>query len=92
MGKKVLVLDLDETLFHCEEHRVNEDDFEVDIPNDNEPSDKAYVSIRPYALSFLKKAAKTFEIIAFTASERSYANAILNEIDPDRLISHRLYR
>jgi len=39
---------------------------------------KAYVSIRPYAISFLKKACKHFEIIAFTASERSYADTILN--------------
>ena len=60
MGKKVLVLDLDETLFHCEEHRMSEEDFEVDIPSDNGTTEKVYVRIRPYALSFLKKAAKHF--------------------------------
>jgi TFIIF-interacting CTD phosphatase-like protein len=54
---------------------------------------KAYISIRPYAISFLKRARKYFEIIAFTASECSYADIILNEIDIDRtLINHRLYR
>lgn len=52
-----------------------------------------YISLRPYALSFLKKAKKNFQIIAFTASEKSYADAILDEIDPDyQYISHRLYR
>lgn len=52
-----------------------------------------YISLRPYALSFLKKCKKYFEIIAFTASEKSYADAILDEIDPNyEYISHRLYR
>jgi CTD small phosphatase-like protein 2 len=52
-----------------------------------------YISIRPYAISFLKRCSKYFEIIAFTASEKCYADAILNEIDPDRqYIQHRLYR
>ena len=31
IGKKVLVLDLDETLFHCEQTRLNEEDIEIDI-------------------------------------------------------------
>jgi CTD small phosphatase-like protein 2 len=54
---------------------------------------KAYVSLRPYALSFLKRARKYYEIIVFTASDRSYADVILDEIDPDHaLIDHRLYR
>ena len=49
--------------------------------------------MRPYAISFLKRMRKNFEIIAFTASERCYADAILNEIDPEyEYISHRLYR
>ena len=36
---------------------------------------------------------KKFELIVFTASEASYADAILDYIDPDReFISHRFYR
>lgn len=51
------------------------------------------MSIRPYAISFLKRMRKHFEIVAFTASERSYADAILDEIDTEReLIEFRLYR
>ena len=58
-----------------------------------ETHEKGWVSIRPYAISFLKRMRKHFEIVAFTASERSYADTILDEIDPDRhLIAHRLYR
>ena len=51
------------------------------------------LSIRPYALTFLKKMSKKWEIIIFTASHQNYANAILDEIDPEgTLIHHRLYR
>jgi len=52
-----------------------------------------FISIRPYAISFLKRMKKYFEIVVFTASDKAYADAILNEIDPDlEYISHRLYR
>jgi TFIIF-interacting CTD phosphatase-like protein len=80
-GKKTLVIDLDETLFHCSEERNNPEDIEISLAYD-ETVEKAYISIRPYAISFLKRMKKHFEIVAFTASERSYADTILNEIDP----------
>lgn len=49
--------------------------------------------IRPYALSFLRRMSKTYEIITFTASKQVYADAILDYLDPDcSMISHRLYR
>ena len=53
----------------------------------------AYITIRPYAISFLKRMSKHYEIIAFTASHESYADAVLDEIDPEKTyIKHRLYR
>ena len=71
---------------------MSEDDLEVDIPCE-EGFEKAYIAIRPFAISFLKRANRHFEVIAFTASERTYADAILDELDPDgQLIHHRLYR
>lgn len=63
----MLILDLDETLIHCEDSRMSSEDLEFEIPID-ESFEKVYVSIKPYALSFLKKAKKNFEIIIFTAS------------------------
>jgi len=45
---------------------------------DNGQYAHAYLSIRPYAISFLKKMAKKFEIIAFTASHQSYADVVLD--------------
>lgn len=35
---------------------------------------------------------KYYEIIVFTASEKDYADSILNELDSQGLIRHRLYR
>ena len=51
-----------------------------------------YVSIRPYALSFIKKMSKYFEMIVFTASEKDYADMIVDQLDLEGLIKHRLYR
>lgn len=59
----------------------------------DDTNEKGFVSIRPFAISFLKRMGKHFEIVAFTASERCYADTILDELDPDcHLIHHRLYR
>lgn len=50
-------------------------------------------NIRPYAISFLKRMKKRWEIVVFTASHQDYADAILDELDPEgTLIDHRLYR
>lgn len=35
---------------------------------------------------------KNWEIVVFTAGLKEYADWILNELDPDRYISKRLYR
>ena len=51
-----------------------------------------YVSIRPYAISFLKKMSKLYDIVIFTASQQSYADSILDELDIEGIIKHRLYR
>jgi len=35
---------------------------------------------------------KYFDIIIFTAGNQCYADPILDYLDPDRCIQHRLYR
>jgi TFIIF-interacting CTD phosphatase-like protein len=35
---------------------------------------------------------KYFEIVIFTAAVKDYADNILDSIDPQKRISHRLYR
>lgn len=48
--------------------------------------------IRPYAEEFLKKMATYFEITIFTAATKEYADEIINEIDKEGNVKHRLYR
>lgn len=71
-----LVLDLDETLIHFDEN----------------PDGTSQFLIRPYAQSFLKEVSKCYELIIFTAALKDYADFILDRLDTEGCISHRLYR
>jgi CTD small phosphatase-like protein 2 len=33
-----------------------------------------------------------YELVIFTAADQQYADMVLEEIDPQKIISHRLYR
>jgi CTD small phosphatase-like protein 2 len=41
---------------------------------------------------FLEEISSFYEIVVFTASLPNYANMILDMIDKDNFITHRLYR
>ncbi len=52
-----------------------------------------YVRKRPYLDYFLETVSKTFEVVVFTASQKVYADVLLDKIDPTRkLVQHRLFR
>jgi CTD small phosphatase-like protein 2 len=74
-----LVLDLDETLIHYDEeiHRC---------------SDGIKFNTRPFAHEFLREMSKYFEIVIYTAADQTYADEVLDRLDADRVITHRLYR
>ena len=86
MHKKALVVDLDETLIHSSDAKPkpNLQYFKL--------SDDFYFSVRPNAIKFLKKASKLFDLFIFTASEKHYADPILNLLYPAIDEKHRLYR
>lgn len=48
--------------------------------------------IRPHSQDFLKEMAQHFELVIFTAAVKDYADWILDRLDPDGFITHRLYR
>ena len=55
-------------------------------------NDSAYIQIRPGAEEFIKDLSEYYEIIIFTAALKNYADLVIEGIDPDGVISDRLYR
>lgn len=47
--------------------------------------------IRPGCFEFLEEMAKYFELVIFTAAMQDYADSVLDQIDPNKIIKHWLY-
>ncbi|XP_048563563.1 probable phosphatase PSR2 isoform X2 [Triticum urartu] len=87
-----LVLDLDETLVHSTLDHCDISDFSIQVFF-NMKDHTVHVRQRPYLKMFLEKVAQMFELVIFTASQRIYAEQIIDRLDPDgKLISQRIYR
>uniref|UniRef100_A0A6S8FV16 FCP1 homology domain-containing protein n=1 Tax=Aplanochytrium stocchinoi TaxID=215587 RepID=A0A6S8FV16_9STRA len=89
--KPTLVLDLDETLCHSTTERIDNWDLTFEVKFHGS-SYVVYVLKRPHLSEFLKTMSELFELVVFTASHRSYADPLLNLLDPTGLIKHRLFR
>ena len=90
-GKKTLVLDIDETLVHSSFFPFEKNDLILNVNFDG-IFYNIYVLVRPGAEQFIKNISKFFEIITFTASIPAYASPLLDILDKERNIQHRLYR
>jgi RNA polymerase II subunit A small phosphatase-like protein len=92
-GRKTLVLDLDETLVHAKflDSVENKADhfFKINFKN---KMLSVQLYIRPGAQDFIREMAKQYEVVIFTASRPAYANKVIDIIDPDNLVAHRLFR
>ena len=83
--KKLLILDLDETLVHADfENIYKKHDIEIKFKDKNEIFSVG-IFIRPYLTEFLDSISKIFDIGIYTASVKSYADAILDRIDPTKI-------
>jgi CTD small phosphatase-like protein 2 len=51
-----------------------------------------YVNVRPHAKEIIKNMSRHFDVIIFTAGNQCYADPILDYLDPEKKIQHRLYR
>ena len=93
-NKKILFLDLDETLIHSDlNNQFNNWDAQIIVPVDEESSAELNILIRPYLKEFLEFASKNFNVVLFTAGIESYANSIIGYLDPMEEYFHlRLYR
>lgn len=82
--EKTLVLDLDETLVHC---TVETPDTPADLTFPvvfRGTTFTVHVRLRPFLQTFLDRLVGKYEIIVFTASQKVYANELLNLIDPSK--------
>jgi len=94
-NKKVILFDLDETLAHCVRHKnlLKEPDIFLDVTTPGGKVLKAGFNVRPFCNEILEISNKYFEVCVFTASNKAYADTILDYIDPSgKLIQHRFYR
>lgn len=81
--KKVLIFDMDETLIHCvDDIEAQNPDVILEIDFPGEETVCAGINIRPYVMECLQEANKSFQVIVFTASHQTYADAILDYLDP----------
>ncbi|XP_061342764.1 uncharacterized protein LOC133288938 [Gastrolobium bilobum] len=91
-NRRTVILDLDETLIHSmATPPPDRFDFVVRPVIDGEPMD-FYVLKRPGVDEFLQSLAAKFEVVVFTAAIKEYASLVLDRLDRNRFISHRLYR
>lgn len=96
-NKKLLVLDLDETLVHSSFNKVDNADMIIPLSIED-PVSKAtishqvYVYKRPYVDEFLEIMSKHYELAIFTASLQVYCDAVMEKLDPNGFCVHRLYR
>ena len=91
VGKKCLVLDLDETLVHSSFQPVEGAAFVIPIVIEG-TQHQVYVLKRPGVDEFMKCMAKDYEIVIFTASLALYADPLLDQLDKHNVVRHRLYR
>jgi TFIIF-interacting CTD phosphatase-like protein len=100
--KKVLVLDMDETMLHAK-FIQNEDDLKnddgdfiftlqsetsgsKDVAGEIGESLQVSIKMRPFLDMALDFLAKYYEIVVFTAGTQDYADFCLDYIDPERKI------
>jgi CTD small phosphatase-like protein 2 len=76
-----LVLDLDETLVHCTVEPVDDADLVFPVVFHG-MTYQVHVRLRPHLFQFLEKIHGQYEVTVFTASQKVYANELLDLIDP----------
>ena len=91
--KKIAIFDLDETLIHCTGKDVSNAQYIIDVTLPSKQTVKIGINLRPNWKEALDIIKKDYVIAVFTASYQSYADAVLNFIDPNnKYFTYRLYR
>lgn len=82
-----VVFDLDETLVCSSIIKPAGECVEIRVGRR-----KVYIRVRPGVREMIKKISEFFDVFFFTASERQYANQIIDAIAPETPESHRFFR
>jgi RNA polymerase II subunit A small phosphatase-like protein len=90
-GKKVLVLDLDETLVHSTFEPVTNPDLILPVRIQG-MTYRINVIKRPGVEEFLEHVGDLFEVVIFTASLAEYAEPLVRILDTTNAVSSLLYR
>mmetsp|Transcript_186 Transcript_186/g.477 ORF Transcript_186/g.477 Transcript_186/m.477 type:complete len:321 (-) Transcript_186:248-1210(-) len=90
-GRKLLILDLDETLVHSSFRPIDKPDISLSIEMNGQTL-HVFVAERPGVHDFLEKVAQTYEVVVWTASLAKYADPLMDILDPKGFITGRLFR
>ena len=95
--KKIALFDLDETLTHCVGEIKNDNTKKykhiVNVTLPSKKKTKIGINIRPHWKETMELIKEHYHIIIYTASHQSYADAVLNYMDPKKIYTkYRLYR
>ena len=95
--KRICVFDLDETIVHCVGSIKNKKPSEyqnvIKVLLPNKIAVDVGLNIRPNWKESIKKISEKYYIVAYTASHNSYADSVLNFLDPENeIFEYRLYR
>jgi Dullard-like phosphatase family protein len=88
--RKILVLDLDETLVHSSFKERNGCDITVEVEVDDVPT-VFFVRKRPHLELFIRVARQWYDLVIFTASLRRYADPLVDALDPTRTLFRARY-
>lgn len=101
-NKKILVIDLDETLIHTSFQKIKNPDLMIEIDSNNKKNTttnnntntdasiskkvEAYIRIRPGVDKFLSQMSRYYDIYVYSASSKNYLNTIIKNIDKNNII------
>ena len=95
--KRICVFDLDETIVHCVGSIKNKKPSEyqnvIKVLLPNKIAVDVGLNVRPNWKDSIKKISEKYYIVVCTASHNSYADSVLNFLDPENeIFEYRLYR
>ena len=97
-NKKLLILDIDETLVHSDlDFSLNQNKTKYDailhFDSEEEKNIPVPLIVRPGTKKFLDYAVQEFDLVVFTASEQQYADVVIDYLEKDKkYFKKRFYR